>query len=250
MKTSTKIMIAATAAILVFSCGKIKNYKGDDQIAATFAYSRDVMPDYFYTDSVYVDGEFAYSEILVFCNNATDLTPWSGGCGLSIGADTTVLTNVIYPYRVWGVRSVQGDNIYAFWHDAENESLMPEHDFITDIYFGDDDSYIIPQFVYVKNTQQVVNEVRYGLNIGTPFQEGDYITLSFKGFFRDKGTGTVSVNLADFKTYRDSVMTVWTPIDLTSLGKVDAIDFEITSNRPVSKDFCFDNLVVNTHIEY
>jgi len=244
-------MIAAMAAILVVSCEKTKNYKGDNTIAATFAYSAGVMPETFYQDSVYVDGEFAYSDILVFCNNVTEATPdFYGGCGLSIGADTTTLTSVVYPYRVWGIRGVQGDNIYAFWHDAGNESLMPKHDFVSDIYFGDDDSYVAPQLVYIKNTQQVVNEVRNGLNIGTPFQEGDYITLTFKGFFRDKGTGEVSVNLADFKTYRDSVMTTWTPIDLTKLGKVDAIDFEITSNREVSKDFCFDNMVFNAHVEY
>lgn len=250
MKTSTKIMIAAMAVILVASCEKVKNYKGDNTIAATFAYSASVLPDTFYEDSVYVDGEFAYADILVFCNDATENTPWNGGCGLSIGADTTVLTNVIYPFRVWGSREGQGDNIYAFWHDAGNESLMPEHDFISDIYFGDEDSYVSPQIVYIKNTQQVVNEVLYGLNIGEPFKEGDYITLTFNGIYQDKASGSVSINLADFKTFRDSVMTTWTPVDLRPLGKVDAIDFEITSNRNVSKDFCFDNMVFNAHVEY
>ena len=77
-----------------------------------------------------------------------------------------------------------------------------------------------------------------------------HIDIRFDGVLNWYRDGE-SINLADFKTYRDYVITDWTPVDLKGISNCDKIDFEITSSRAdFPKYACFDSWYFNNHIEY
>ena len=48
-----------------------------------------------------------------------------------------------------------------------------------------------------------------------------------------------------------SIVSTWTPFELTKLGAVEYVNFEILSTKPdVPAYFCMDNMVVEINLEY
>ena len=80
---------------------------------------------------------------------------------------------------------------------------------------------------------------------GAPFGDNDYFTLTIHGSLNGKAVNSeVTVNLAKGKTYIQE----WAYVDLSSLGKVDAITFSLASSKKNSLGmttpayFAFDDL--------
>lgn len=86
-----------------------------------------------------------------------------------------------------------------------------------------------------------------------PFADGDWFKLAVNGFnAAGTKTGTVDIYLADYRDGKTFIMTDWTGVDLSVLGKVNKLTFEISSsdssvyegvaspNTP--QYFCMDNL--------
>lgn len=93
---------------------------------------------------------------------------------------------------------------------------------------------------------------------GTEEQEGDYIRIVAKGYKGDskQETGKAEIYLVDFiDGQEDSVMTSWTRLDLSKLGEVDCIDFDVEYSNPIAEAgfpvyFCLDNLVSSVYIKF
>ena len=107
---------------------------------------------------------------------------------------------------------------------------------------------VVPGF-YVCNTPWVVEAILNGDGMsddgGAPFGDNDYFTLTIHGSLNGKAVNSeVTVDLAKGKTYIQE----WAYVDLSSLGKVDAITFSLASSKKNSLGmttpayFAFDDL--------
>ena len=173
-----------------------------------------------------------------------------GGFALCRGVDPvvenvhpvkTMLHCIAHPYY-------QEEKTFAVFRDGEE---MPEYHIAMSL--SNDESYVAPQSVLLNNTNAFVNQVRCGkgLDNSTMFQEGDWAAVTFTGFLKDAKTGEASLRMADFDAFRDSVVTTWTPLDLSPLGKVDRIEIALTSSRPGAlKYVCLDHFYYDLHIEF
>ena len=99
---------------------------------------------------------------------------------------------------------------------------------------------------YVNNTTYVARKIK------ELFEDGDKLMLIATGYDSagDK-TGKAEMVLAEYSALRDSVVYNWTPFNLSSLGAVTYVDFDIVSSRPeIPECVCIDGVVANISISY
>jgi len=105
--------------------------------------------------------------------------------------------------------------------------------------------------MYVTNTTLVKNDIYRGdpYDNVDPFTTGDWMMLTVTGKLQGATTGSVDIYLADWRDAADpKYIFEWMWLDLTPLGNVDQIVFELTSSRNTQFNtfpapyFCLDNL--------
>lgn len=108
--------------------------------------------------------------------------------------------------------------------------------------------------MYVTNNTYATTSMENGDSYAKKFAQDDWFKLTINGYQKDASnnevkTGSVDFYLADFRTEGNHyIVKDWTWCDLTTLGEVDAIGFELSSsdtgtwgmNTPAY--FCFDEL--------
>ena len=243
------ILLGIILPLLAVSCFDDDGYNNEMNIylSSYFTISEDYYSSYFDADSIYFSSYFtsdSYGWIYLFSCVDDEDGDFLGGVGITVGADTTnyeSLDDITYPYRVYGLPA-NNDGTYGFWHYSGSASTMPSY--AARGYLASEDSSCYPQGVYVNNTNKVVNQIRNGLGLDSAFGEDDWLKLTAIGYDSNlSSTGTASIMLADFETYRDSVVTSWTYFDLTDLGAATYLDFELTSSvDDITKDFCMETL--------
>ena len=100
--------------------------------------------------------------------------------------------------------------------------------------------------MYVCNNVYAYNSMKNGDNFaGAPFGADDYFTLTINGSLN----GQVVDAQVEFDLARGTdIVTTWTYVDLSKLGKVDALSFTMTGSRTgelgvnTPTYFCIDNL--------
>ena len=107
---------------------------------------------------------------------------------------------------------------------------------------------VVPGF-YITNSSYAYNSMTGGDSFAKKFDKGDWFKLTITGYDADdKVTGTKDYYLADLRDEATAyIINDWRYVDLTSLGKVAKIGFEMSStdnsswgmNTPAY--FCFDN---------
>lgn len=112
-----------------------------------------------------------------------------------------------------------------------------------------EDGEVISGF-YVTNTAYACTSILRGDNIAKRFGTGDWFKLTVVGYdVNEEETGRVDFYLADFRDVTNAyIINTWRWVDLTSLGKVKRLGFEMSSsdngvfgmNTPAY--FCLDNL--------
>lgn len=250
------ILLGFLLPFLAASCMNDDGYNNEMNIylASYFTIDEDSYSSYFDVDSIYYSTYFtsdAYGWIYLR-SSVDDDGDFLGGVGITVGADTTgyeSLDDISYPYRVYGLNS-DNDGTYGFWHDCEYGSLMP--DYAVEAYTASDDSNAYPVGMYVNNTNKVVNQIRNGIGLSEEFGEGDYLKLTAVGYDANMSeVGSTSFMLADFSTYRDSVVTSWTYFDMSGIGAAVYLDFEVTSSVDgIAKDFCMETLTYHFYQLY
>ena len=169
-----------------------------------------------------------------------------GGFALCTGADT-LDTPDRRPARfaVFDQYGNEKSLLYTVFHDTLS-APMPRHAVLIGI--PNDDSSCIPVSVHVQNVQAVVQAVRHGNGLtGGAFGADDYLTLTFTGSRGDTVTGEKSVKLVD----GTKVLGEWTEVDLSALGKIDALDLKLTSSRPDLPLYCaVDDLIFHYQAIY
>lgn len=262
-----RFILAIAVVFSAVSCFEDGGTVISDTLFTTFDYS--YVSDSFAKDSVYVEGPFGWSNVLVFYNKVDKendkFKEFKGGFALSClqgdvpvpkkedadsktengdaVTDTDEGTDLdtegaapVNPFRVYAPEGTM--NNYAVFFQTDD---MPEHDFV---FNATDYGTCTVSACYVNNTVEVVEYVKNN------FESGNRITLRAVGSLGGVQTGSAEIYLADYSDQKDSVVTNWTMFDLAKLGSVDAVDFEIISSKDAPKVFCLDVMVASVTLTY
>ena len=111
-----------------------------------------------------------------------------------------------------------------------------------------DEPVVVPGF-YITNSSYAYTSMKNGDGFAKKFEKGDWFLLTITGYDADnKVTGTKEYYLADLRDEATAyIINDWRYVDLSGLGAVSKIGFELTSsdngsygmNTPAY--FCFDN---------
>ena len=160
-----------------------------------------------------------------------------GGCmaggGCVINADGTVSADPSLPYFVAYVAD--------FWGFPTNEVK----------YIDKDGNEVFePVGVYVSNQPWPYYGCAHGDGFGAPFGEGDYFKLTAVGVGPDRTEKRVSINLVEYTDGELKALNDWTFFDLSDLGEVTSVYFELTSTdvgdygMNTAAYFCMDKFQV------
>jgi len=181
---------------------------------------------------------------LRFDSNVNEYSWWGSGIAISNWTDkeTAGYENACSVYAGGGH---SGSDIFGVSYGS------------TSIYFNTTGAEYIIEEMWVTNGTYAVLSMMNGDSWAKKFTHADkdWFKLTIKGYksSSDVETGIVEFYLADFRTAGSpGIITEWSKIDLTSLGKVHSIKFELSSsdndpsglwmNTPAY--FCLDNIVV------
>ena len=215
-------------------------------------------------ENLYDGSYFGYDDqptgLFMLPTNTSSYGFASGGIAISQWNDMTKGPNpsewwlnqcsVYYSDPVTGKGGYRGSNTFAV-HYGYYSSYW---DGRTQITFDDNSKECIFDHFYVTNNTYAVLSMTYGDGFAKAhsYTNGYWLKLVIEGIAGNGSTtGTVEFYLSDFRTPASpGLLTEWTPVDLSPLGKVTAIRFDLQGcddtgaglNTPAY--FCFDNLAV------
>lgn len=262
LRNTIKLVGAVVLAFALTSCLD-SNYSQSYSLIANFEYGNSVK---FRADSTYyAEGAYAIGyNYLAFCHTLDQTTQeFQGGFRLSAlegqirpakvedesSEQTTPSESlsgeeVVLLGNTWRVHAAPAVNTYMVYH---MNAYRPEYDI----------AFLVPTngSCLIKSCQ-VANTAAVAEEIAEKFERGDRLVLKATGYKDGKETKTVEINLADYtqndKTGqpKDSIVSRWTTLDLSSLQLVDKVKFEMESTKNVQQYFCMDNMEADITLEY
>lgn len=101
----------------------------------------------------------------------------------------------------------------------------------------------------VMNSTEMYQYMTIGWYSYAPMADGDWCVATFTGYdAQGAETGSVDVTLADFRNGQSEVISDWTTVDMTALGKVNKIGMTMkwsdTWSKPSASNYsvCIDNV--------
>ncbi len=235
-----KLVFAALAAVCMISCTKGADFFQKYYEISTFEYSGIDYDKVFGADSIYVgspnDIGIGWGQDFAFGHKVSEATHL-GGFSLSY-MKPAGLADAVKPegyvkslYRVSGpVRAAK--NTYAVFRQSY-EMPAKDFEFLNPTY-----GTCLPKICWVNNSELV-----YDALVSKP---GATLTLKATGYLKKTATGSAEIKLA-----ADTVMYNWTKFDLTGLGSIDEIDFQLIASDPAIPLYvCMDELSAEISIEY
>lgn len=239
------------------------NYSQSYSLIANFEYGNSVK---FRADSTYyAEGAYAIGyNYLAFCHTLDQTTQeFQGGFRLSAlegqirpakvedesSEQTTPSESlsgeeVVLLGNTWRVHAAPAVNTYMVYH---MNAYRPEYDI----------AFLVPtNGTCLIKSCQVANTAAVAEEIAEKFERGDRLVLKATGYKDGKETKTVEINLADYTQNdksgqpKDSIVSRWTTLDLSSLQLVDKVKFEMESTKKVQQYFCMDNMEADITLEY
>jgi hypothetical protein len=141
-------------------------------------------------------------------------------------------------------------------NESKNYAVAHQFEKIT-ITFKDTVKGEEPVYVMLANTTYTALAIKYGYGYtkkygGFSGDDPDWLKISILGYPTWGGvTGPIDFYLADFRfddNSKDYITKSWHYVDLSSLGKVKRIEFQISSSDIATPlYFCFDNLKGRIH---
>ena len=247
-----KFLFFTVVVFSVVSCLGDSTFSQSYNADITFEFSDQAYSLSFSKDSVYVlpnetDQGFLYLQYPLSFGQRQVGGKLEGGFVMSYlkGEQNGMLdkeANANDTYRVHATTGASGSKTYAVFYDNPNESMMPRYD----IEFGFKGyGSCSPLACYVNNTTLVARKVR------EHFQDGDKLVLKARGTKFDGSISETSIVLAEYTEAKDSVMYNWTVFDLSKLGVVNFVDFEVVSTNPqVPGYFCLDGYIASINVSY
>ena len=262
LRNTIKLVGAVVLAFALTSCLD-SNYSQSYSLIANFEYGNSVK---FRADSTYyAEGAYAIGyNYLAFCHTLDQTTQeFQGGFRLSAlkgqirpekvedaGSDQTTSSEsqsgegTLLLGNTWRVHAAPAVNTYMVYH---MNAYRPEYDI----------AFLVPtNGACLIKSCQVANTAAVAEEIAEKFERGDRLVLKATGYKDGKETKTVEINLADYTQNdkagqpKDSIVSRWTTLDLSSLQLVDKVKFEMESTKNVQQYFCMDNMEADITLEY
>ena len=262
LRNTIKLVGAVVLAFALTSCLD-SNYSQSYSLIANFEYGNSVK---FRADSTYyAEGAYAIGyNYLAFCHTLDQTTQeYQGGFRLSAlegqirpvkvedesSEQTTPSESlsgeeVVLLGNTWRVHAAPAVNTYMVYH---MNAYRPEYDI----------AFLVPtNGTCLIKSCQVANTAAVAEEIAEKFERGDRLVLKATGYKDGKETKTVEINLADYTQNdkagqpKDSIVSRWTTLDLSSLQLVDKVKFEMESTKNVQQYFCMDNMEADITLEY
>lgn len=246
-----KILVVFCAAVMAVSClnDDIQNSVQYNMVA-TFEYVNDFeMKDLFGSDSLYFDTAYGIGlgwNDVAFCHKLDEERKnFKGGFILSYlkgkvysEGDEPVKESDLFRVNA----PADSSRTYSVFVESGVKEMMPEHDvvFMADTYGS---CAVAGCFVNIP--------VYVAYAAAKEFKDGDVLKLTATGYRDDKVTSEKSIDLITCEGGELKMMTMWTKFDLSALGDVSHVDFDIEStNENVPEVFCMDNFVAKVSITY
>lgn len=231
---------------LCVSCLNGKDFSSSYTTQVTF----DFNDTYFTKDSLVFDNEYKVGlgwEYMSFYHKIDAVSSEFKG-GFLVSWLTTPESGITseLPFNQYRA-NVRIPNVYKNKYAVFTESVdMPEThmSFMTKPYAGVVATCTM-RSVFVTNTVAVEDAVR------AAFVPGDQLVVKATGYVSGQQTSTAEIKLAEFTTSKDSVVTAWTLWDLSALGTVDKVMFDVIvpAGKDVPAAFCMDNMLANIALE-
>ena len=234
---------------MAVSCIGDGKYSESRTIRATFEFLQDYN-EYFTSDSLYVDTQHQVGsgwEYLIFFQKVDKTTAaFQGGLMLSYlqypksGLVEGLANN---KYRA-NDKLQKKANTYLVLEQTDN---MPEHEMgFNFVQSASATGVCIMSECLVNNTVATAQAIEKN------FELGDRMTLKATGYLNGTKTDSAEIMLAERVSGRDSIVSKWTTFDLSKLGSVDKVDFEL--NIPEGKDIpatvCIDDVIASVSVQY
>jgi len=244
MKKFLFLLITAALAASCFDDGS--GMRQSYTATADFNYAEIAyFPDSTFFNTQTPDG-FAYDALNFYHQLSPDKVWFDGGFILSclqmpVSGKTEGLNNNNYRCYLQPLKTQFPNNYTVFYQNPE-PGMMPEH--ALKFPFNENGTCTM-QGCFVTNTVEVAEYVKKN------FELGDRLTIKATGYLNGTKTGEASINLADFSAQKDSIVSLWTPFELTKLGSIEYVDFEIISSKPDTPPyFCMDNMIFKVDVSY
>lgn len=249
--TMKRIFYFLLAALSLSSCLDTDSEMGQSYaLIATYQYSGLS----FKSDSTFVNSKdtvgFAFDLLNFFHKLDPSLSQLEGGFLISCAEmpKSGNTDRLMKTYRALVPTDAVSGNIYTVFRQNADETKMPEHDVQ---FYGPGTNEIIKEGTCKMGGCYLTNTVEVADYIKANFKTGDRLVVKATGYRAGNKTGEAELALADFSEKKDSIVSMWTPFELTKLGNVDYVDFEIISTNPdVPTYFCMDNMVASIEIKY
>ena len=239
------------AAMMVASClGDGPTNSQQYNMVATFEYVSDYdIPVQFGSDSLYVDEVkglgMLWNDVAFMQKLSDDKKEIKGGFVLSClkgrmykeGYESEKSADL---YRVNA--PADSSRMYMVFVDAGVEDMMPAHDM----------EFIADEYGTCKVIGCYVNVPLYvAAAAAKEFKDGDALVLKATGYLDGKVTAEKSMDLITCANGKVDMLPKWTVFDLTALGDIRYVDFDVQSSNPnVPEVFCMDNFGARVSIEY
>ena len=246
-----RIVFILAVTVAAVSCLEKGTYSENGPIAATFEFAGVDYSTLFGADSLFFDEQYkigiSWSPLSFYHKVNKDTSIFEGGFIISYlsvpySGITTGLKNNEYRVNCKGLAN--GINTYAVFHQTDN---MPEHDIEYTLASSDyASSSCMMGYCFVNNTVAAADSVK------KLFAPGDKMTLKAIGYYKGAQTGVADIVLAERTTEKDSIICAWTEFNLSKLGVIDYVDFEIDvpEGKNIPTTVCVDNLVASVSIAY
>ena len=98
----------------------------------------------------------------------------------------------------------------------------------------------------------VNNTVATAEAVNQYFVAGDRLMLRATGYLEGKKTESAEIALAERFSDKDSIVYTWTTFDLSKLGSIDKVDFEllIPQGKNIPATVCIDNVIASISTQY
>ena len=192
---------------------------------------------------------------------------WNGSDGSGKFTDgNKVYWNTFYPdWNTWSGFAYSNVINYLYYNSTamfaaypsgganESENYAIAHQFHKIVIsFKDSLRGEEPRVVQLTNTTYTALAIKYGYGYAKKFggadgSDPDWFKVTIKGIgMVEQITGTIDFFLADFRfddPSKDYIIDKWEYVDISSLGRVKRLEFEISSSDPGTPlYFCLDNL--------
>ena len=203
-----------------------------------------------YVDDAWADGveTYLYSGTYAFAN--TPNKAWNAYNGYAICSDNSTEATgnfMIDQFRSAAGGAYEGNNFAVAYYAAPSSSFAGYFDPIQ--LTCSDQPQTISGF-YITNTVYTLDAILNGDYANGAFAQGDYMTVTAKGFNGGVQTGEAVFYLADYRSTNSAehyAVDTWEWFDLTSLGAVTDLQFEVFTTKgdaygfTTPTYFCLDN---------